>query len=141
MNSALALLNEFEASTADGFPLGVAGAEVLEQLERVSKVLDEAKAYYKAQLAKDPRCIPGWALRPGAVRRSLSDPSKVWDRLSDTLSVDQFMVAVKIEVGRLQDQWARVNGIAPTKAKEEFNAVLGDLVIEFQNAPSLVKIK
>ena len=141
MNSALALLNEFETATAAGFPLGQPGAEVLDQLDRVSKLVEEAKSYYKTALERDPHCVPGWTLRPGTLRRSLSDPAKVWDRLSDTLSVDQFMVAVKIEVGRLQDQWTRVNGIAPTKAKEEFNAVLGDLVTEFQNAPSLVKIK
>ena len=141
MNGALELLEQFERSTLDGFPLGAKGAELLGQLERITKLLDEAKAFYKTALAKDPRCVPGWALRPGAMRRSLGDPAKVWDRLSDTLSVEQFMVAVKLEFGRLQDQWARVNCIAPTKAKEEFNAVLGDLVIELQNAPSLIKIK
>jgi hypothetical protein len=141
MNSALQLLNEFEAVTADGFPLGKPGAEVLGQLERITKLVEEAKSYYKAALTKNPRSIPGWALKPGAVRRSLGDPAKVWDRLSDTLSVEQFMVAVKLEVGRLQDQWARVNGVAPSNAKAAFNAVLGDLITEFQNAPSLIKFK
>ena len=141
MIGALELLDTFEAATADGFPLGKPGTEVLDQLERVSKLLDEAKAFYKAELTKNPRSIPGWALRPGAVRRSLGDPAKVWDQLSDTLSVDQFMVAVKLEVGRLQDQWARVNGVSPSNAKPAFNALLGDLITEFQNAPSLVKIK
>ena len=141
MSTALQLLSEFEGQVADGFPLGPAGTEVLNQLERVSQLVDEAKAFYKTALTKDPRSIPGWALKPGALRRSLGDPQHVWDKLSDSLSVEQFMVAVKLEVGRLQDQWARVNSIAPTKAKEEFNAVLGDLVIELQNAPSLIKIK
>ena len=141
MNTALQLLDSFEVATADGFPLGQPGTAVLDQIERVSKLLEEAKAFYKTALTRDPRCVPGWALRPGALRRSLSDPAKVWDRLSDTLSTEQFMVAVKLEVGRLQDQWARVNGVAPSDAKAAFNALLGDLITEFQNAPSLVKIK
>jgi hypothetical protein len=102
MSNAFHLLSEFEASTADGFPLGEQGTEILDQLERVGKLLDETKSFYKAQLAKDPRCVPGWTLKPGVLRRSLSDPVKVWDRLSDVLSRDQFMAAVTLKVGVLQ---------------------------------------
>ena len=141
MNSALALLNEFETATADGFPLGQPGAEVLDQLERVSKLVEEAKSYYKTALARDPRCVPGWSLRPGAMRRSLANPQRVWEKLQDTLSTEQFLCAVKIEVGKLQDLWAAASGIPATKAKELFNQTLGDLVIELQSAPSLVRVK
>ena len=141
MNSALALLSKFEASTAEGFPLGQPGAEVLDQLERVTKLLEEAKAYYKAQLAEDPHCVPGWALRPGAMRRSLANPQRVWEKLQDTLSTEQFLCAVKIEVGKLQDLWAQKSGIPSTRAKELFNKELGDLIIELQSAPSLVRTK
>jgi hypothetical protein len=35
MNRALQLLSEFEAITADGFPLGQQGAAILDQLKRV----------------------------------------------------------------------------------------------------------
>ena len=83
MNSALQLLAQFQESTADGFPLGEQGAEVLDQLERVGKLLEEAKAYYKAQLAKSPHCVPGWTLKPGAVRRSLGDAQAVWEKLQE----------------------------------------------------------
>jgi hypothetical protein len=81
MNSALQVLAEFEASSADGFPLGQQGAEVLEALERITKLVEEAKAFYKAQLARDLHCVPGWTLKPGAVRRSLGDPQRVWEKL------------------------------------------------------------
>jgi hypothetical protein len=139
MNSALQLLDSFEASTADGFPLGKEGALVLDQLERVGKLLEEAKAYYKTQLAKRPNCVPGWTLRPGAIRRSLGDPQAVWERVQSVMSSQQFLAAVKVEVLRLQDQWARAANIAPSRAKEAFNRELGDLVIELQSAPSLVR--
>ena len=141
MNSALQLLSEFEASTADGFPLGAEGSAVLDQLERVGKLVEEAKTYYKVQLAKDPHCVPGWALRPGAMRRSLANPQRVWEKLQDTLSTEQFLCAVKVEVGKLQDLWASASGIPATKAKELFNRTLGDLIIELQSAPSLVRTK
>ena len=47
MSTALQLLNEFETQVADGFPLGRQGAQVLDQLERVGKLLEEAKSFYK----------------------------------------------------------------------------------------------
>jgi hypothetical protein len=141
MSTALQLLNEFEASTADGFPVGQQGAEILDQLERIGRLVEEAKSYYKAALSKDPDCIPGWTLRPGALRRSLSDPAKVWARLSDTLSTDQFMVAVTLKVGVLQEIWSQAAGVPATQAKEAFNKELGDLVIELPSAPSLVRVK
>jgi hypothetical protein len=124
-----------------GISIQTEGAAILNRLERIAKLVEELKTYYKAALTRDPACVPGWTLKPGAVRRSLANAQGVWEKLSDGLSVEQFMVAVKLEVGRLQDQYARVNGIAPTKAKEEFNALLGGLVIELQNAPSLVRAR
>jgi hypothetical protein len=141
MNSALQLLDQFEATTAGGFPMGEQGAEVLDQIERVSKLVEETKAFYKAQLAKNPNCIPGWMLKPGAMRRSLANPQRVWEKLQNVLTTEQFLCAVKIEVGKLQDIWAQVSGIPGTHAKDLFNKELGDLVIKLQSAPSLVRSK
>jgi hypothetical protein len=141
MNSPLQVLDQFEANTADGFPLGQQGTEILDQLERISKLVEEAKAYYKAQLAKSPNCVPGWTLRPGTVRRSLGDPQMVWEKLQATLTTKQFLCAVKVEVGKLQDIWALAGGIPMAHAKEAFNQVLGDLVIQLQSAPSLVRTR
>jgi len=47
MNSALQLLDKFEAITAGGFPLGEQGTEVLDQIERVSKLLEGRKPFTK----------------------------------------------------------------------------------------------
>ena len=140
MNSALQLLSEFEVLAADGFPLGEQGAEVLDHIERVSKLVEETKAFYKAQLARDLHCVPGWTLKPGAVRRSLGNPQRVWEKLQDVLTTTQFLCCTKLEVGKLQDIWAQVSGIPGTRAKELFNKELGDLVIELQSAPSLVRV-
>jgi len=140
MNSALQLFSEFEGITADGFPLGQEGTEVLDQIERIGRLIGQAKAFYKAQLARDLHCVPGWTLKPGAVRRSLGDPQRVWEKLQDVLTTTQFLCCTKLEVGKLQDIWAQVSGIPGTRAKELFNKELGDLVIELQSAPSLVRV-
>ena len=98
----------------------------------------EAKAFYKAVLTRDPRCVPAWTLKPGALRRSLSDPAKVWERLSDVLSTDQFMVAVTLKIGVLQDIWSKAAGIPGSQAKPAFDELLADLLITLPTAPSLV---
>jgi hypothetical protein len=139
MNNPLQLFSEFETTTADGFPLGQQGAEVLDQIEHISKLIDEARSFYKTQLANNPNCVPGWMLRPGAMRRSLTNPQRVWEKLQEVLTTEQFLCAVKVEVGKLQDLWAQVSGIPNAQAKERFNKELGNLIIEFQNAPSLVR--
>jgi hypothetical protein len=43
-------------------------------------------------------------------------------------AVPQFLCAVNIEVGKLQDLWAQASGIPGTRAKELFNRELGDLI-------------
>ena len=84
--------------------------------------------------------MPGWALNPGNMRRSLGNSQRVRERLQDVLTTEQFLCAVKIEVGKLEDIWAQVSGIPGTGAKELFNRELGDLLIELQSAPSLVRV-
>ena len=74
------------------------------------------------------------------MRRSLGDPQRVWEKLQDVLITTLFLCCTKLEVGKLQDIWAQVSGIPGTRAKELFNKELGDLVIELQSAPSLVRV-
>jgi hypothetical protein len=141
MNSAGPLLSEFENRLADEFPVGEEGGEVLDQLERIGKLVEEAKAFYKDALTKDPGCVPGWGLRPGAMRRTLGDPAKVWDRVSTTLSSQQFMEAVEVRILRLQEIWAKAAGVPACKARAAFDEHLGNLVQTWPSAPTLVRAK
>jgi hypothetical protein len=141
MNGTLQLLDEFERSAMDGFPLGQEGAAILDRLERIAKLVEELKAYYKAALIRDPHCVPGWSLKPGAIRRSLGDPQACWEKVSDVLSSKAFMSAVKVEIGKLQEIWAAAARVPSAQAKEAFNKLMADQLIAFQNAPSLIKIK
>ena len=136
----LALLTQFEQDALDA-PLGEEGAQLLEQLERVTKLCTELKEFYKAQLAKDPGCIPGWMLKPGVMRRGLANPQQVWEKLQDTLTTEQFLCAVKVEVGKLQDIWAQTRGIPVTRARAPFDQLMGELLITLQNSPSLARTK
>jgi hypothetical protein len=140
LNNTLQLLAKFEKVALDA-PLGEQGAEVLEQLERVAKLCTELKEFYKTALSEDPGCVPGWTLRAGANRRVLGDPAKVWDRVSDTLSSEQFMTAITIKVLSLQEIWAKAAGVPATKARGAFDELLGELVQTWPNAPTLIRTK
>jgi hypothetical protein len=121
--------------------LGEGAAKLLEQIKRAQSLFKEVESHYKYLLEETPGAIPGWTLKPGALRRSLGDPQAVWERVQNTLSTKQFLSAVKVEVGKLQDIWALASGIPQTQAKELFNRELGELVIELESAPSLVRTK
>jgi CRISPR/Cas system-associated exonuclease Cas4 (RecB family) len=122
-------------------PLGEGAAELLEQIKRAQSLFKEIESYYRTRLAEDPGCVPGWSLRPGAMRRSLPDPQRVWDKLQNVLTKEQFFGAVKIEVGKLENIWAQINGIPTAKTKELFNEELGDLIVELPAASSLVQVR
>ena len=59
----------------------------------------------------------------------------------NTLSVDQFMLAVTLKIGVLQDIWSKAAGIPGPGAKAAFDEVLADLIISLPTAPSLVRAK
>jgi len=139
MTSARELLNQFENDALDT-PLGEEGAEILDRIEHVSRLCTELKEFYKAALTKEPNCVSGWALRPGANRRSLGDPAKVWRRVSNRLSSDQFMSAITIEVLTLQEIWSHATGVPGSQAKAAFDALLADLMVTLPTAPSLVRV-
>jgi len=138
MNSARELLNQFENDALDT-PLGEEGAEILDR-EHVSRLCTELKEFYKAALTKEPNCVSGWALRPGANRRSLGDPAKVWRRVSNRLSSDQFMSAITIKVLTLQEIWSHAAGVRGSQAKAAFDELLADLMVTLPTAPSLVRV-
>ena len=63
--------------------------------------------------------MPGWALVPGDVRRSIADPVGALERLIETFSVSEFLCCSP-SVSELEKAWAKKKGIPATKAKSEF---------------------
>jgi hypothetical protein len=78
MNSALQLLVQFEAITADCFPLGKQGTEILDQLEHVPDSAPSSD-FYKAALTEEvkARWSACWmpSLRKGSTNALLSAPT------------------------------------------------------------------
>jgi hypothetical protein len=115
---------------------------VAEKLPTLEKLLGDAKAFLKDCLAKDPNSVPGFMLKPGAVRTEITDAEALFSRfveLGGTL--DQFMKCVNITKGELE---AQVRGVTKKKGKgllAELNKLLEGITEQKQNQPSLSKVK
>jgi hypothetical protein len=135
--------NEAETATLAKvveLPLGEGAARLLTQIKRARSLFSEVEAFYKRLLEREPRAIPGWTLEPGAVRRAIDDPIAALERLIETLSVSEFVACCTPSVPDLERAWAKKKGQPASQAKESFKRLLGPLLTEKRNAPSLKPI-
>jgi CRISPR/Cas system-associated exonuclease Cas4 (RecB family) len=121
-------------------PVGEQAARLLDQIKRAQGLFKEVESYYKRVLESTPRAIPGWALVPGDVRRSITDPVGALERLIETFSVREFLQCCSPSVPELEKTWAKKKGQLATKARAEFGRCMDGLIIEKRNAPSLRQI-
>jgi hypothetical protein len=64
-------------------PLGEPAANLLTRIRRANALFKEIESYYKRLLQRELGAIPGWALVPGDVRRSIEDPVKAHAQLAE----------------------------------------------------------
>ena len=128
-NAALAKLVEL--------PTGEPAAELLTWIKRARSFFNEVEAFYKRLLERETGSIPGWTLEPGAVRRAIEDPVAAFERLIETFSVSEFLGYCTPSIPDLERAWAKKKGLPASQAKESLKRLLGDLLTERPNAPSL----
>ena len=121
-------------------PLGEGAAKLLTQIRRARSLFSEIEAFYRQLLEREPGAAPGWILEPGAVRRSIEDPIKAFEQLVELFSVQEFLACCSVSVPELERAWGRKQGISASQAKESFKRLLGNLLTEKRNAPSLKTI-
>ena len=121
-------------------PIGEPAAKLLTQIKRAKALFAEIEAFYKRLLERESGAIPGWILEPGAVRRSIADPVSALERLIETLPVSEFVACCTPSVPDLERIWAKKKGLSASQAKESLKRLLGDLLTEKRNAPSLARI-
>jgi hypothetical protein len=121
-------------------PLGEPAAKLLTQIKRAQTLFKEIESFYMRLLEREPAAIPGWILEPGAVRRSIDDPVAAFERLIVTFSVSEFLACCTPSVSDLERSWAKKTGQPASQAKESLKRLLGNLLTEKRNAPSLKAI-
>jgi hypothetical protein len=68
-------------------------------------------------LEETPGAIPGWAVEPGDVRRSISDPSAVQQKVESLLALEEFLATCSVSVPQLEKAWAKKIGIPISQAR------------------------
>jgi hypothetical protein len=121
-------------------PLGEQAARLLDDIKRAQALFKEVEAFYKRVLEEKPGAIPGWALEPGDVRRSITNPVAVQRKVADLLPVDEFLATCSVSVPQLEKAWAKKSGIPVSQAREPFKKFLGALLTEKRTAPSLSRV-
>lgn len=111
-------------------------------LAPAQKFLDDLKAMLKSKLQADPKSVPGWALKPGAVREVIDNPQGLFERWSALGGTPaQFMTVVEIAKGKLEKALADLTGAKGKQLSSAMGTLTHGLVTEKRTAPSLVKEK
>jgi hypothetical protein len=81
--------------------------------------------------------VPGFTLAPGDVRRSIENPIKAFEYMIELFSVQEFLACSSVSVPELERAWSKKKGVPTYQVKEQLDRLLGSLLIEKRNAPSL----
>lgn len=133
------------AVSRDGRKLSISPermAEFLEQVPAIEAVVEAVKAKAKRMLEADPESVPGWKLKPGAERESITDPTTVFNRASFLgVNAEAFMACVQVANGKLKDAVKLATGDKGKTLDVHLEYVLAGCTETKATAPSLVKIK
>ncbi len=112
-------------------------------LPMATKRLEEIKAFLKGSLSQDAGAIPGWRLKDGSNRETITDPQACFDRVAAMGGkLDVFLKeCVSVEKGPLR---AMVNKATSLKGKALDGAmeeVLKGITESKQSAPTLARVE
>lgn len=86
--------------------------------------------------------IPGWTLKPGSVRESVTDPAKVFARFAALGGTQEaFMPAVSVTKKGLKEAVKAVTGAKGKALEEQIETMLEGCTESKESAPSLAKAK
>lgn len=117
-------------------------AELLDKCELAERVIDAIRANAKRMIS-DGVSVPGWRLKPGSKQKKIIDQVAAWSRVGQqliggaefakccTVSIAKLAAAVKAN--------STIEKLTDKSAREKVESLLGDAVVETQNAPSLAR--
>jgi uncharacterized protein DUF2800 len=115
-------------------------ATFLDRFENAQKWLDMNYAYLKLELKNNPDAIPGYELKPGAVKSTIINPQAVFTAFSEAGgTLEQFMECISVGKGDLK---AAVKSVTKAKGKKldaALEGIIGQNIQTKQNEPSIVK--
>lgn len=140
---ALPLANVPEGATASAIAATLTGetlAEFLHRAEFASKVIDACRDEAKQRLEAG-EVVPGWTLKPGSVRESITDPATVFGRfIAAGGTQEAFMPCVSVTKTKLKDAVKAVTGAKGKALDAQIETMLDGCTEAKASAPSLAKL-
>jgi hypothetical protein len=107
-------------------------------LPPAEKFLSELKDLIKERLSKDPASVPGWELKPGAIREAIINPQGVFERFCALGGkIEQFIPCVDLTKVRLREALNKLTSAKGKSLDAAMNTLTDGLVSQKQTAPSL----
>jgi len=117
-------------------------SKLLDEIQMLRRLCDQVEEFYSGKLLQDPDfSIPNYAMVPGAMKREVLDWDVARSRLAEYLDTDQIKGAANYRLGDLEKALSKTLKLKAKEAKERMNEILGGLIVEKQNAPSLKRLK
>lgn len=117
-------------------------AAFLEIAPAAEAVIEAVRAKARRMIADDPNAVPGWTLKPGAERETITDPTTVYNRASAAgVNSEAFMACVNITKTKLKDAVKAATGDKGKALDARMESILAGCTETKQAAPSLAKVK
>ncbi len=139
---ALPLANIPEGTTASAIAATLTGetlGEFLKRAEFAVKVIDACRDEARRRL-ETGETVPGWKLKPGSVRETITDPTKVFTRFAELGGTqDKFLPCVSVTKGKLKDAVKAATGAKGKALDEQLDAMLNGCTESKPTSPSLAR--
>lgn len=115
-------------------------SDFLSRAEFAAKVIEACRDEAKRRLEAG-ETVPGWTLKPGAERETITDPTTVYNRASAAgVTSEAFMACVSITKGKLKDALKTATGEKGKALEARMDSLLVGCVEVKQSAATLTKI-
>jgi hypothetical protein len=122
-------------------PDGEQAAMILDDVAVIRSRCDQIIEYYERRLLDDPSyVVPGYAMVPGNVVRTVVDWPAARAKLSEWLDLSEIEAASNYRLGALEEALGRKLKLKGKELKERTGEILAGLIKEKQNAASLKRV-
>ena len=116
-------------------------AEFLGQVPAIEAVVEAVKAKARRMLEAG-ETVPGWTLKPGAERETITDPTTVFNRAAAAgVNSEAFMACVSVTKGKLKDAVKLATSEKGRTLDARMETILAGCTETKAAAPSLAKVK
>jgi hypothetical protein len=117
-------------------------ADFLELVPAVEAIIEAVKGRAKRLLEEDPNAVPGWTLKPGTARESITQPETVFGRFLEAGGKpEQFMPCVTLAKTKFKDAVRAATGEKGRALDQRIEGLLEGCTETKASAPSLVKLR